>query len=121
MKHAKLTVIVAVLAIIAAAAYGGPVADLLGPYGDEDDATESVQATDRYGAASGEDASPGLIVLVRLPGDVGAAASRQRVQSVVRTLEREQALARTQSFYETRDPAMVSRDRRSTWVGGVFR
>ena len=121
IRRPKLVVVLAAIAFVAAGAYGGSVADRLASYGDEDPASESVRATERYGKASGEDASVGIIALIRLPGDVSDPASRRRVAEVERVLRREPAVARTETFYETRSAAMVSRDRRSTWVSGRFR
>ena len=121
IRRPKLVVVLAAIAFIAAGAYGGGVADHLASYGDEDPASESVRASERYGQASGEDAAIGVVALVRLPGAVGDAASQRRVEAVERTLAREPAVARTESYYDTRSPAMVSRDRRATWVSARFK
>ena len=117
----KLVVVLAAVAFVLAGAYGGTVADRLASYGDEDPASESVKATERYGRASGEDAAVGVVALVRLPGGIDDPASRRRVQEVERVLRREPAVARTESYFQTRSPAMVSRDGRTSWVAGRFR
>lgn len=121
IRRPKLVVVLAAIAFVAAGAYGGGVADRLASYGDEDPASESIRATERYGQASGEDASVGIIALVRLPAEIGDPASRRRVEQVERVLRRDPAVARTETFYGTRSAAMVSRDRRSTWVSGRLR
>ena len=121
MRRPRLVLVAALILAIAAGAYGGSVADRLASYGDEDPASESVRATERYGAASGEDASLGLVALVRLPASVGSAESRKAVGEVERVLQRDPAVARTESFYDSGNRAMVARDGRSTWIGGRFR
>ena len=121
IRRPKLVVILAAIAFMAAGGYGGSVADLLASYGDEDPASESVQATERYGQASGEDAAVGVVALVRLPGGIAEPESRRRVAEVESKLRRDPAVVRVESFYESRNPAMVSRDRNSTWVSGRFR
>jgi RND superfamily putative drug exporter len=109
------TVVVAAIA----GAFGLGVANHLSPYGDSDPATESVQATDRFQAAAGRQIDPGVVALVR-SGDIRTPVARQRVGQVAHELRTAPDIANVASFYDTHDPAMVSRDGRSTYVIAYF-
>jgi uncharacterized membrane protein YdfJ with MMPL/SSD domain len=54
-------------------------------------------------------------------GDVRNAAVKRRVQQVAGRLRAQPDVASVVSFYETHDPAMVSRDRRSTYAVAYFK
>jgi RND superfamily putative drug exporter len=89
------------------------------PFIDPDSETERTrEALER---AAGEKAGVGLIALIDAEEPIRSAAARERVEPVARTLENDPAVARVFSFYETRDPAQVSRDGRSTYLAAVFR
>jgi uncharacterized membrane protein YdfJ with MMPL/SSD domain len=110
----------AVLAAVIAGAFGFGVVKQMSPYGADDPATQSVQATNRFEAAAHRKIDPGVVALVSA-GDVRSAAARQRVEHVARELRAEPDVASTGSFYDTHDPAMVSRDGRSTYVVAYFK
>ena len=110
----------AVIAAAIAAVLGAGVSSRLSPYGADDPATQSVQAKNRYQAATGRQIDPGVIALVS-SGDVRSPASRQRVEGVAAKLRAQPDVASVESFYTTHDPAMVSRDGRSTYVVAYFR
>ena len=110
----------AVIGAAIAGVLGAGVSSHLSPYGVNDPATQSVQATNRFQAATGRQIDPGIVALVS-SGDVRAAAARQRVQSVAAELRAQPDVASVQSFYDTHDPAMVARDGRSTYVVAYFR
>jgi RND superfamily putative drug exporter len=98
-----------------AGAFGIGVTKHMSPYSAEDPATQSVQATNRFEAAAGRQIDPGIVAIVSA-GDVQTRPVEQRVEQVAGQLRVEPDVARVVSFYETHDPAMVSRDRHSTYV-----
>jgi RND superfamily putative drug exporter len=121
-QHAngRRVVLVAVVVVAIAGAFGLGVAKHLSPYSDGDPATQSVQATDRFQGAAGRQIDPGIVALVR-SGDVRTSAAQQRVGQVAQELRTSPDIASVASFYDTHDPAMVSRDRRSTYVIAYFK
>jgi uncharacterized membrane protein YdfJ with MMPL/SSD domain len=118
--NGRRVLLVAVLAAAIAGAFGSGVAKHMSPYGADDPATQSVQATNRFEAAAHRKIDPGVVAIVSA-GDVHGAAARQRVEQVARGLRAERDVASAVSFYDTRDPAMVSRDGRSTYVAASFK
>jgi uncharacterized membrane protein YdfJ with MMPL/SSD domain len=111
--NGRRVLLVAVLAAAVAGAFGFGVAKHMSPYGADDPATQSVQATNRFEAAAHRRIDPGIVAIVT--------AARQRVEQVARQLRAEPDVASTVSFYDTRDRAMVSRDGRSTYVVAYFK
>jgi RND superfamily putative drug exporter len=112
--------IVALVAIAAGGAFGLGVVKKLGPYGDTDPATQSVQATDRYQAATGRQIDPGVIAVVTT-GDVHSSAAERRVRRVEAQLRSSRDIAAISSYYDTLDPDLVSRDGRSTYIVAYYR
>src|SRR5262249_39113393 len=100
--------------------FGLGVAKRLSPYGDTDPATQSVQATDRYQAATGRQLDPGAIALVTT-GDIHSRSAERRVRQVVAQLRLSRDIAAVSSYYDSHDPAMVSRDGHSTYVVAYFK
>ena len=121
-RRPRRVLLVTALFFVAGVALGGPVAGMLST-GDDffDPDSESHQAGQRLREAAGTDASPGAIVLVRPGGDVRRPAARAEVERIARELRRDPAVARTVSFYETRDRTFVSRDGRGTYVAAIFK
>jgi RND superfamily putative drug exporter len=111
---------VAVVGAVIAGVFGAGVSNRLSPYGADDPATQSVQATNRFQAATGRQIDPGVIALVS-SGHVHSPAARHRVESVTAELRAQPDVASVASFYTTHDPAMVARDGRSTYVVAYFR
>jgi RND superfamily putative drug exporter len=109
----------AIFAVVAGF-FGATVSKSLWPYAAKDPATQSVQATNRFEAAAGRQIDAGVVALVS-SGNVGSAAARQRVDQVAVELRNQPDVAQVQSFYTTHNPAMVSHDRRSTYVLVYFR
>jgi uncharacterized membrane protein YdfJ with MMPL/SSD domain len=99
--------------------FGFGVEKHMSPYGATDPATQSVQAERRFEAATGRKIDPGVVAMVRT-GDVASPVARQRVEQVAARLRSSPGVARVASFYDTHDPAMVSRDRHSTYVVAYF-
>jgi hypothetical protein len=110
----------AVVAAVIAGAFGLGVAQHLSPYGDSDPGTESVQATDRFQAVAERQIDPGIVALVN-SGDVRTRAAQQRVGQVEHELRAAPDIASVAGFYDNHDPAMVSREGRSTYVIAYFK
>jgi uncharacterized membrane protein YdfJ with MMPL/SSD domain len=119
-SNRRRVLFVAVLGAAIAGVFGAGVSSRMSPYGADDPATQSVQAKDRFQAATGRQIDPGVIALVA-SGDVRSRAARQRVESVAAELGSQPAVASVQSFYTTDDPAMVARGGRSTYVMAYFK
>lgn len=111
--------LVALVGIAVAGVFGLGVAKQLSPYGDTDPATQSVQATNRYQSATGRQLDPGVIALVTT-GGVHRATAERRVREVEAQLRSSRDVAAVASYYDSHDPATVSRDRRSTYVVAYF-
>jgi uncharacterized membrane protein YdfJ with MMPL/SSD domain len=119
-SNRRRALFVAVIGAAIAAVFGAGVSSRLSPYGVDDPATQSVQAKNRFQAATGRQIDPGVIALVS-SGDVRSAAARQRVGSVAAELRAQPDVANVSSFYTTGDRAMVARDGRSTYVIAYFK
>jgi uncharacterized membrane protein YdfJ with MMPL/SSD domain len=111
----------AVLVAVIAGVFGSSVAQHLSPYGANDPATQSVQASNRFQDAARRQLDPGVVALVSLPANVNSEAARQRVQQIATKLQQGPDVARVLTYYETGNPAMVSRDGRSTYVAAYFK
>jgi uncharacterized membrane protein YdfJ with MMPL/SSD domain len=118
--NGRRLLLVAVLAAAIAGAFGFGVAKHMSPYGADDPATQSVQATNRFEAAAHRKIDPGIVAIVSA-GDVHSSAVRQRVEQVASQLRTQPDVASAVSFYNTHDPSMVSRDGRSTYVVAYFK
>jgi RND superfamily putative drug exporter len=118
--NARRVLFAAVVLAAVAAAFGIGVAKRMSPYAANDPATQSVQAMNKFQAAAGRRIDPGIVALVD-SGNVHSPAARQRVEQVAAQLRTQAAVASVLSYYETRDPAMVSRDGRSTYVVAYFK
>jgi uncharacterized membrane protein YdfJ with MMPL/SSD domain len=116
----RRVLLVGVLAAAIAGAFGLGVVKHMSPYGADDPATQSVQAANRFEAAAGRKIDPGIVAIVSA-GDVRGPAVHQRVEQVAGQLRAEGDVASAVSFYDTHDPAMVSRDRRSTYLVAYFK
>jgi putative drug exporter of the RND superfamily len=117
--NGRRVLVVAVLAAAVAGAFGIGVARHMSPYGAEDPASESVTAAHRFEAATHRRIAPGVVAVVRA-GDIRSAAVRRRVEQVAGDLRVQPDVATVASFYDTHDPSMISRDRRSTYVVAYF-
>jgi RND superfamily putative drug exporter len=114
-SNRRRVLFVAVIGAAIAGVVGAGVSSHLSPYGAEDPATQSVQATNRFQTATGRQLDPGVVALVS-SGDVRSLTARQRVESVVAELAAQPDVASVASFYTTHDPAMVARGGRLTYV-----
>jgi RND superfamily putative drug exporter len=118
--HRSRVLVGAVICVVVAGVFGFGVSKDLWPYGAKDPATQSVQATNRFQAAAGRQIDAGVVALVS-SGNVGSAPARRRVDQVAAQLRAQPDVAEVQSFYTTHNPAMVSSDRRSTYVLAYFK
>src|ERR671934_264544 len=98
-SNRRRVLLAATILAVVAGVFGVGVEKHLSPYGADDPATQSVQATNRFQAA----------------------AARQRVERVANRLRVQPDVASAVSYYDTHDPAMVSRDGRSTYVVAYFK
>jgi uncharacterized membrane protein YdfJ with MMPL/SSD domain len=111
--------LVALVGVAVAGVFGLGVTKRMSPYGDTDPSTQSVQATNRYEAATGRQIDPGVVALVNV-SDVHTAQAKRRVRQVEAQLRASRDVAAVSSFYDSHDPAMVSRDERATYVVAFF-
>jgi uncharacterized membrane protein YdfJ with MMPL/SSD domain len=119
-RNRRRVLLVALVGIAAAGAFGLGVAKRLSPYGATDPSTQSVQATNRYQAAAGRQIDPGVIALVTTGGVQGAHAER-RVHQIEARLRSSRDIATASSYYDSHDLAMLSRDRRSSFIVAYFK
>ena len=109
----RSVLMVAVVGAAIAGVFGAGVSSHLSPYGANDPATQSVQATNRFQSGAGRQIDPGVIALIAT-GDVRSATARQRVAQVETELRRQPDVASVH-------PGQVSRDGRSTYVVAYFK
>ncbi len=118
--HRRVVLYVTVVGAVIAGVFGSSVANHLSPYGASDPATQSVQATNRFQNATNREIDPGVVALVTV-GNVHTATAQNRVDQVTAELQHGPDVASAASYYDTHDPAMVSRDGRQTYVVAYFR
>jgi RND superfamily putative drug exporter len=106
-RNRRRVLVAALLGIAAAGTFGLGVANRLSPYGDTDPASQSVQTTNRYEAATGRQIDPGVIALVH-------SANAKRIREV-------EAQLRASRDVATVSRGLVSRDGSSTYVVAYFR
>jgi hypothetical protein len=85
--HPKRTLLAVIVFVVLAGIFGGPVAGALEESGGFT-ATDSgsARAVDRIEAATGTDATPGVVALLRTPSGAESATARARIAAVGRTL-----------------------------------
>ena len=110
----------AVVGAAVAGVFGAGVSNRLSPYGADDPATQSVQATNRFQDETGRQIDPGVVALVS-SGDVHSPAAKQRVEGVAAELGTQPDIASVATFYTTHNRAMVARNGRSTYVIAYFK
>ena len=119
--HRRAVLYVAVILAVLAGVFGSSVAQNLSPYGANDPATQSVQASNRFQAAAHRQLDPGVVALVSTPQGINSEQTRNRVQQVAKQLQAGPDVAGVVTFYQTHNPAMVSRDGRLTYLLAYFK
>jgi RND superfamily putative drug exporter len=110
--HARRVGLIAIAFFLIAAAVGGSVASRLDPYGADDPSTETVKAKDRL-----QDAGlrvPAVIGVVE-NAPIGKPSTRARVEALENQVRERSDVAAVSGYYDTRSPAFVSEDGRSTY------
>jgi RND superfamily putative drug exporter len=110
--NARRIGIFAIVFFVLAAAIGGSVANRLDPYGADDPATEAVEARERLSDAGLR--VPAVIAVVE-NAPVAKASTRARVEALERSVARHADVKSVTGYYDTRSPAFVSHDGRSTY------
>ena len=110
--NARRIGLVAIGFFLLAGAIGGGVASKLDPYGAEDPATETVKAMDRLEEAGLR--VPAVVAVVE-DAPVSSPATRRRVEALEDEVRERADVASVSGYYDTRSPAFVSRDGRSTY------
>jgi uncharacterized membrane protein YdfJ with MMPL/SSD domain len=101
---------------------GAPVAGLFAAEDPFTDAgAESVEVGERIAEATGEEADPQVLALVTSSQTVDSPAVRRRVQQIARTLRENDQVTRVATFYNTRNEAFVSTNRRQTYAAAFFK
>jgi uncharacterized membrane protein YdfJ with MMPL/SSD domain len=110
--NARRIGLLAIAFFLLAGALGSSVASHLDPYGADDPATETVKARERLEHAGLR--VPAVLVIAE-DAPVASPATRRRVEALEGIVRRRGDVASVSGYYDTRSPAFVSRDRRSTY------
>jgi RND superfamily putative drug exporter len=120
-RRRRLVLAGAVVLVVVAGAFGGPVVGLLDSGDDfEDPAAEAVHAREAIEQATGRSASPDLVALVRLGAPIDSPRAQAKLRRVAEAM-RDRDVAQVLAYREGGPPELVSRDRRSTYVVATFR
>jgi uncharacterized membrane protein YdfJ with MMPL/SSD domain len=110
--HARRVGLIAIAFFLIAAVVGGSVASRLDPYGADDPSTETVKARE---ALENAGFRPPAVVAVVGNAPVAKPSSRARVEGLERQVGERPDVASVTGYYDTRNPAFVSRDGDSTY------
>jgi uncharacterized membrane protein YdfJ with MMPL/SSD domain len=120
-RRRRLVLVFAVLVVLLGGVFGGPVFGALDSSGDfEDPEGESVRARQALNRATGANATPDVVVLVRL----GAPADRPRGQARLDEVERrlrDPGVAQLVRYRPGGDRRLVSRDGDDSYLVATFR
>jgi RND superfamily putative drug exporter len=108
-RRSRRVVAIAVALAVVAGALGGNVASRLQPYGADDPASDSYKTSQAIKQATGLEAQPRVIVLVRQQ-------SRAKVDRVASIVRADRGIGRVATYYDTHSRAQLSSDGRSTYV-----
>ena len=92
--HRRAIVILSLVLAVLAGAYGSTVFDAARPFGFSDPASESSRAYERLEKATGEQAVPGVLLLVEPPVEVASPEGRETIAEVARRLREIDGIAR---------------------------
>src|SRR3954468_13212388 len=112
--HPRRMVAGAIVLAVIAAVLGSGVASRLSSYGANDPATDSFKTTRAIEQATGVQARPGVILLVR-------DQTRARVDHLAGVLRSDPNVARVSTYYESRSRAMLSNDGRASYIPAWLR
>jgi uncharacterized membrane protein YdfJ with MMPL/SSD domain len=114
-----LAVALAITAI--AVVFGADVRQHLKPRGFDVPGSSSATARELIAEASGTDPANSVLVLVRLPSPYGAPSAREALAGIEARLGRDRDVVAVLNAAGSRNPAMISRDRRSTYLIAALR
>ncbi|HKA27509.1 MAG TPA: MMPL family transporter [Gaiellaceae bacterium] len=115
--------VLAVALVIAAVAavFGIHVREHLKPRGFEVPGSSSERARELIASTSGTDPGNSVLALVRLPAPYGTPRARATIQAVEERLRRDLAVVTVLDAANAHNPAMIGRDRRSTYLVAALR
>jgi uncharacterized membrane protein YdfJ with MMPL/SSD domain len=116
----RVLVVSLVIAAVAAV-FGTDVRQHLKPRGFDVPGSSSEKARQLIAQASGSDPSNNVLVLVRLPSPYGTPSARETLAAIEARLRRDRAVAAVLDAAAARNPAMIGRDRRSTYLIAALR
>jgi RND superfamily putative drug exporter len=121
-RRHRLVLAVAALAVVAAGAFGGPVATRLSSASTnfEDSQSESALARKQLEEATGVAPGIALVALVETPQGAERATAR-RLREVAATIARDPAVAHVYSLLDTHDRSFLSRDGSEAYLAVAFR
>jgi uncharacterized membrane protein YdfJ with MMPL/SSD domain len=114
-----LVVVVAITAV--AAPLGIQVRDHLTPRGFDVAGSGSAKARALVAAASGTDPANSVLALVRLPAPYGTPSARRSIEAVEARFRRDPAVVAVLDATSARNPAMIGKGRRATYVIAALR
>jgi putative drug exporter of the RND superfamily len=112
---------VALVIVAIAAPLGIHVREHLKPRGFDVAGSGSARARETVVRATGTDPASSVLALVRLRARIAATSSQRRIAAVEASLRRDPAVAAVLDWRSAHNPAMVNRDRRSTYVIAALR
>jgi uncharacterized membrane protein YdfJ with MMPL/SSD domain len=116
----RVLVVSLVIAALAAV-LGTDVRRHLEPRGFDVPGSSSAKARELIAKASGSDPASSVLVFVRLPSPYGTPSAQQTLAAIEARLRRDRAVAAVLDAATARNPAMIGRDRRSTYVIAALR
>jgi uncharacterized membrane protein YdfJ with MMPL/SSD domain len=120
-RHPWRVLVAALLVVAVAAPLGIHVRDHLKPRGFDVPGSGNEKARALIERASGTDPANSVLAVVRLPTRYGTPRAQRAIRSVEARLGRDPAVAIVLDARTARNPSMVARDRRSTYLIAAFR
>jgi uncharacterized membrane protein YdfJ with MMPL/SSD domain len=114
-----LTVVLAI--VVVTTPFGIHVRDHLKPRGFDVPGSKSATARELVTEATRTDPANSVLALVRLGGPIETPSARRKVAAVEARLRRDPAVAAVLDWRSAHNPAMVGRDRRSTYLIAALR
>ena len=101
--------------------FGGSVSQSLQSGGFQDPGSQSSQGLNRLEGATGLRADGGIIALVKVGAGIDTPTAIAEVAKVVKVFKGDASVSRVETYYETRDPSMLSRDGSATLVVAAWK